>query len=445
MRLMSHTDKNTQPQGLNTAQPMAHVQALTLELATTIALHQQVEMELKVAMLTAEKANLAKSEFLSSMSHELRTPLSAILGFAQLIESGEPAPTPLQKRSVDQILKAGWYLLDLINEILDLALIESGKLSLSLEPVSLNHLIVECEAMMMDKANKRGIALTFPEMQGDDHTEFFVMADRTRMKQVLVNLLSNAIKYNAHNGAVSVFCTALTTDRVRMCVHDTGAGLTQAQIDQLFQPFNRLGREVSGEPGTGIGLVMTKSLVELMGGTIRIVSQVGVGTEVIIEMPLIEPGNTCLFKPRNLTELAHMDVAVTASASLSTLLYVEDNPANLMLVEDLMTRRPDIQLITARDGLQGISLARSAQPDVILMDINLPIISGLQALAILASDPVTVHIPVIALSANAIPHDIEKGLAAGFFKYLTKPIRITEFMQSMDEVLLWVHKLKEKT
>jgi PAS domain S-box-containing protein len=266
------------------------------------SVHKQAEQKMKAAMQAAEKANLAKSAFLSSMSHELRTPLSAILGFAQLIELGEPAPTPLQKRSVDQILQAGWYLLDLINEILDLALIESGKLSLSLEPVSLNHLVIECEAMMMDKANKRGIALTFPVMQGDGRAEFFVLADRTRMKQVLVNLLSNAIKYNLKNGAVSVFCTEPTPGRVRMCIHDTGPGLSQEQLDQLFQPFNRLGKESSIEPGTGIGLVMTKRLVELMGGAIRAVSQIGVGSEFSIEMPLVTPKGTYGNAPRKLDQ-----------------------------------------------------------------------------------------------------------------------------------------------
>jgi PAS domain S-box-containing protein len=413
-----------------------------LLIGTDNSVRKQVELELKKAMGAAEKANLAKSDFLSSMSHELRTPLSAILGFAQLIESGQPEPTPLQQRSLDQILQAGWYLLDLINEILDLALIESGKLSLSLESVSLNELVFECEAMMMDKANKRGIQLTFPAIQGEGNTDFFVMADRTRMKQVIINLLSNAIKYNVKNGAVSVFCTDVGSGRVRMCVHDTGPGLTQAQVEQLFQPFNRLGRESSTEAGTGIGLVMTKRLVELMGGTIRALSRVGVGSEFIIEMDLIGQSNTSLRRPRKPIDMAHINLEAATDKATHTLLYVEDNPANLMLVEDLIARRSDIRLLTACDGLQGVALAQSTLPDVILMDINLPGISGLKALSLLVNDPATRHIPVIALSANAMKRDIEKGLEAGFFKYLTKPIRVPEFMQTMDDALQWAYKVK---
>jgi PAS domain S-box-containing protein len=417
-----------------------------LLIGTHNVVHQQVESALKLAMSVAEKANSAKSEFLSSMSHELRTPLSAILGFAQLIESGQPAPTPEQKRSIDQILQAGWYLLDLINEILDLALIESGKLSLSLEPVSLNQLVIECEAMMMQKAHKWGISLTFPELQGEGKIEFFVLADRTRLKQVLINLLSNAIKYNSKNGSVSVFCTGLSPERVRMCVHDTGPGMTTAQMSQLFQPFNRLGRESSNSSGTGIGLVMTKRLVELMGGSIRALSELGVGSEFIIEMPLIPANDTHGLSTRTVRRAEPDHAVVARTQSLRTLLYVEDNPANLMLVEDLMARRPDIRLISANDGLQGVALAQRALPDVILMDINLPGISGLQALSLLLSDPRTAHIPVVALSANAMQRDIDKGLAAGFFKYLTKPIRVTEFMQTMDDALQWAqHHQKTKT
>ncbi len=411
-----------------------------LLIGTHNVVHQQVETELKLAMSVAEKANSAKSEFLSSMSHELRTPLSAILGFAQLIESGQPAPTAEQKRSIDQILQAGWYLLDLINEILDLALIESGKLSLSLEPVSLNQLVIECEAMMMQKAHKWGINLTFPQLQGEGKLEYFVLADRTRLKQVILNLLSNAIKYNSKNGSVSVFCTALSPERVRMCVHDTGPGLTAAQMAQLFQPFNRLGRESSNASGTGIGLVMTKRLVELMGGSIRALSELGVGSEFIIEMPLIPANDTHWLSTLTVHRAEPEHALVARTESLHTLLYVEDNPANLMLVEDLMARRPDIHLISANDGLQGVALAQRALPDVILMDINLPGISGLQALSLLLNDPATAHIPVVALSANAMQRDIDKGLAAGFFKYLTKPIRVTEFMQTMDDALQWAQQ-----
>ncbi|MBS1208167.1 MAG: sensor hybrid histidine kinase [Proteobacteria bacterium] len=235
-----------------------------LLIGTDNSVRKQVELELIEAMAVAEKANLAKSDFLSSMSHELRTPLSAILGFAQLIESGTPAPTLSQKRSVDQILKAGWYLLDLINEILDLALIESGRLSLSLEPISLTEVMLECRAMIEPQAQKHGILVTFPNFE----VSYYVKADRTRLKQVLINLLSNAIKYNRVAGTVVVACVIHDPEHVRICVEDSGEGLSPEKQAQLFQPFNRLGQEAKVGEGTGIGLVVSKRLTELMGGTI---------------------------------------------------------------------------------------------------------------------------------------------------------------------------------
>jgi signal transduction histidine kinase/CheY-like chemotaxis protein len=393
-----------------------------LLIGTDNSVRKQVELELKNAKAMAEKANLAKSDFLSSMSHELRTPLSAILGFAQLMESGLPAPTTSQKRSIDQILKAGWYLLELINEILDLALIESGKLSLSLEPISLAEVMHECRAMIEPQAQKRSIGVAFPELD----VEHFVKADRTRVKQVLINLLSNAIKYNSVGGTVVVDCVASGPGRIRICVKDSGDGLSPDKLAQLFQPFNRLGQEANSEEGTGIGLVVCKRLVELMGGVIGVESTVGKGSVFWIELNLTD-------KPQPVAAAAEPVVAAQArDAQLRTLLYVEDNPANLMLVEDLIARRPDIRLLSASDGNRGIEIARSSRPDVILMDINLPGISGIRALRILGEDPATAHIPVVALSANAIPRDIEKGLEAGFFRYLTKPIKVNEFMDTLD-------------
>ena len=245
-----------------------------LLIGTDNSARKLAEEKLQNAMALAEKANLAKSEFLSRMSHELRTPLGAILGFAQLVESGTPAPTPAQKRSVDQILQAGWYLLELINEILDLALIESGKLSLSLEPTSLAEVMRECAAMIEPQAQKRAITVTFPP----PGVPYVVKADRTRVKQVLINLLSNAIKYNRDGGAVVVDCTVSSPDRIRLSVRDDGEGLDPEQLAQLFQPFNRLGQEANAEEGTGIGLVVSKRLVELMGGRIGAESIVGKGS-----------------------------------------------------------------------------------------------------------------------------------------------------------------------
>ncbi len=399
-----------------------------LLIGTDNSVRKQVELELHNAMAVAEKANRAKSDFLSSMSHELRTPLSAILGFAQLIESGSPSPTVSQKRSVDQILKAGWYLLELINEILDLALIESGKLPLSLEPISLTEVVRECQTMIEPQAQKRGIRMTFPQFE----IRYFVKADRTRVKQVLINLLSNAIKYNKVGGTVVVDCTTRTAERIRISVKDTGEGLTPDKLTQLFQPFNRLGKEAGIEEGTGIGLMVSKRLVELMKGEIGVESTVGTGSVFWIELNLTTEPQAAAAT----AELAAVAQAqVHADGRQRTLLYVEDNPANLMLVEDLISRRPDIRLLSAMDGNRGIEMARASRPDVILMDINLPGISGIQALKILRADPATAHIPVVALSANAIPRDIEKGLAAGFFRYLTKPIKVNEFMHTLDVAL----------
>ena len=385
-------------------------------------------VELEQARSLAEKANLAKSDFLSSMSHELRTPLNAILGFAQLLESDTPPPTEFQLRSVEQILQAGWHLLKLINEILDLAKVESGRMPLSEEPVLLAEVMAECQGMVEAQANQRGITLTFPHFAEPR----FVCADRIRVKQVLINLLSNAIKYNVKHGRVDVTWRIAESGRIRVSIMDTGLGLDAAQVAQLFQPFNRLGQEADGEEGTGIGLVVAKRLVELMGGAIGAESRVGDGSVFWFE--LIAASAPQLVAESD--ELAGSGLPLIPKRTrLHTLLSVEDNPANLQLIERLIARHPEIRLLTAVDGKSGIEIARTSHPDVILMDINLPGINGLEALKILQSDPETAHIPVIAVSANAIPGDIAKGLKAGFFRYVTKPIKVSELMEALDEAL----------
>jgi PAS domain S-box-containing protein len=393
---------------------------------------QENNLELENAKGAAEKANLAKSEFLSSMSHELRTPLNAVLGFAQLMASDTPPPTPAQKMSIDQILQAGWYLLRLINEILDLAMIESGKVTMSQESLSLTEVLQDCQSMIEPQAQKRGIQMTFPRF---DNNLVYVHADRTRLKQVMINLLSNAIKYNREGGAVIVQCTMSAENRVRVSVRDTGGGLAPEQLAQLFQPFNRLGQETGAEEGTGIGLVVTKQLIELMGGSIGVESSIGVGSIFWFELEASSAAALVYGDGKDSAAVQRAPAAANASSSQRTLLYVEDNPANLALVEQLIARRSDLKLLTAIDGHLGIQLARAYQPDVILMDINLPGISGFGALKILREDPATAHIPVMALSANAIPRDIERGMEAGFFRYLTKPIMVTEFMDALDVAL----------
>jgi len=389
---------------------------------------RETNLELQSAKVEADRANLAKSDFLSSMSHELRSPLNAILGFAQLMDSGLPLPTPNQKDSIGQILQSGWYLLELINEILDLAQIESGKLPLSQEAVSLDEVLSDCQAMIEPQARKGGIRVGFPK---PEHA-LFVSADRTRVKQIFVNLLSNAIKYNRVGGSVEVTCRACPGERVRVSFQDTGEGLAPAKLAQLFQPFNRLGQEEGVEEGTGIGLVVSKQLAELMGGSIGVDSTVGVGSVFWVELNAADAIETHL----ETTPGVAAPLADTARAApRRSVLCVEDNPANQMLITRILARRPDILLLSAKNGRQGIEMAHAEMPEVILMDINLPGINGVVALKILAADPATAHIPVIAISANAMPRDIERGLEAGFFRYLTKPIKVDEFMHTLDLAL----------
>jgi CheY-like chemotaxis protein len=343
-----------------------------------------------------------------------------------LMESASPPPTALQTKSLAQILQAGWYLLKLINEVLDLAVIESGKISLSKEAVSLAELMAECRSMMEPQAHERGIAMIFPLFE----QPIYVSADRTRLKQIIINLLSNAIKYNNEDGRVEVDYTTIVSGRVRFTVKDTGAGLPAEKLAQLFSPFNRLGQEAGSVAGTGIGLVVSKRLAELMGGSIGVKSTVGVGSVFWCELASTEVPRTKDEKSENVVR-----AEARTDAPVRTLLYVEDNPANMQLVELLIARVPDLKLITAVNGTLGIELARATAPDVILMDINLPGISGIKALNILREDPATAHIPVIALSANAMPRDVEKGLELGFFRYLTKPIRIKELMDTLNIAL----------
>ncbi|MDQ1817033.1 PAS domain S-box protein [Massilia sp. CCM 9210] len=391
---------------------------------------KRIERALNDKKVELERANQAKDLFLTSMSHELRTPLNAILGFTQLLANESLPSTAQQKRNfVRNILTAGEHLLTLINEILDLAKIESGSLSVSLEAVILSGLLDEVQAMVGDSAARRGIRMVFPKPDA-----LVVVADHTRLKQIMLNLLSNAIKYNREQGVVVVNANLIGPTRVRISVQDTGKGLRPDQLSALFQPFNRLGQEGGSEEGTGIGLVVTKRLVELMGGTMGVSSTAGIGSVFWIELDLSTSVQLSL-SPAVAVAAPHAPAAPPGAPAVATLLYVEDNPANLLLVEEIVGFRPDLALISAPSAELGIALAQSYLPQVILMDINLPGMDGHEAQRLLRADPRTAHIPVIALSANAMERDVQRSIAAGFFAYLTKPIDIDAFSAAVDRAL----------
>jgi CheY-like chemotaxis protein len=364
------------------------------------------------------------------MSHELRTPLNAILGFAQILTSEDLPATAEQRREfATHILKAGRHLLALINEILDLAKVESGAVTLSMEPVGIDEILAECRDMVEPLAAARGVRLLFP-----DGSNRMLKADRTRLKQVLLNLLSNAVKYNREGGAVVLACApGATPGKIRMTVQDTGMGLSHEQLGALFQPFNRLGQESGGEEGTGIGLVVTRRLVELMGGTIGVRSTPGIGSTFWIDLRSAEPLAVELARvePRLPTpgELTGTEPAV------ATILCVDDNRANLALLTEALSLRADCLVLTATDGQAGVEMARTHSPDVILMDNNMPVMSGREAMRILREDPATAGIPIIAVSAAAMPGSVSSGLEQGYFRYLVKPYDLVDLTDAIDAAI----------
>ncbi len=388
-----------------------------------------MENSLITAKEEAEKASKAKSEFLSNMSHELRTPLNAVLGFAQLLEIDPTSPlNQSQKESVKEILKAGNHLLVLINEVLDLAKIESGKLTISIEPVEIAPLMEETTSLMRPLAEKNQIKMTVISIEC---IQEFVAADRTRLKQVLLNIISNAIKYNRENGEVILNCEK-KGGFIRFNVVDKGYGIPDSEFENIFNPFSRLKTTSNLVEGTGIGLSVAKQLVELMHGKIGVESEENVGSHFWIDIPSVEKDPR--FMPSS--KLLPNDMHQKGCDSSRKVVYVEDNPANLNLVAGILSHCSNITMIFAATGELGIDLARAHQPHLILMDINLPGIDGFEVLKRLSLYEETKNIPVIAISANAMPKDIEKCLKAGFSEYVTKPIQVTKFLHVLSQYLI---------
>jgi signal transduction histidine kinase/ActR/RegA family two-component response regulator len=417
------------------SQPMRAYQVLHPDLPAEFppprvaaALRSDVEA-LLTAKQAAEEASQAKSEFLSRMSHELRTPLNAILGFAQLLELDDL--TADQRESVDHILRAGRHLLDLVNEVLDLSRIEAGRLQLSPEPVLVGDVLREALDLVRPLAAERRVRLAVGADAGAAAPRR-VVADLQRLKQVLLNLLSNAIKYNREGGGVVLACEAAPDERLRLVVTDTGPGIPADRLARLFTPFERLGAEQSGVEGTGLGLALSQRLVAAMGGTLGVESRPGQGSSFWVELP---PAG------EDEEEAPPADGGAPGAAPDApagpgrTVLYVEDNLSNLALVRRVLARRPRIALLTAMQGQLGLDLARSHRPALVLLDLHLPDVAGEDVLRALRAAPETRDVPVVVVSADATPRQVERLLAAGARSYLTKPLDVPRLLQVVDETL----------
>lgn len=389
---------------------------------------EQRAEELRYARATAEAASAAKSEFLSSMSHELRTPMNAILGFAQLLMRDRKEPLSSRHRErVDHILRGGEHLLRLIDDVLDLSRIEAGRVSISIEPVHVHEVLEEVHRTLEPLAAHYGAVLTAPALPPELPP---VRVDRIRFAQILMNFGSNAVKYNRPSGQVNFTVARADEDRIRITVSDTGMGIPADKQDKLFQPFQRAGQETGPIEGTGIGLVITKRLAEMMGGEVGFFSVAGEGSSFWVDIPVA----TGLARPLQLKSVVAPSERAPQAAR-RVVLYVEDNPANVSFMRDLMSSFEHIDLVTMPSAELGIEFARARRPEAIIMDINLPGMSGVDAMRVLRKLPDTTDIPVIALTAAASERDKQRGIEAGFFRYLTKPIKIDELLEALELLL----------
>jgi PAS domain S-box-containing protein len=398
------------------------VEASTI--ARDVSERNRAEREREAAREEAHAANQSKSEFLSRMSHELRTPLNAIIGFGQLLEMNGLDET--QREYVDRILRGGQHLLKLINEVLDISRIESGTVSISLEPIDADAAVAEALELIGPMAAQRGLRVAAPARPP---AQRYVVADQQRLKQILLNLLSNAVKYNRDGGSITVSIEE-RDDRLRILVTDTGSGLTAEQQDRLFVPFERLGAEAGATEGTGLGLALSKALAEVMQGDLELIaSKPSAGSTFAVDLPRGQPAGAGVAGPAP----APRDLPEPAENARLEILYIEDNLSNLRLVEEILSYRPQVKLLVAMQGGLGLELAAQCVPDLVILDLHLPDIPGHEVLARLRSAPATAAIPVVVLSADATEGQIRRLLQAGAQAYLTKPLDVRRLLELVDE------------
>ncbi len=399
------------------------VAGLMYAVARDVTEQRRIQEELVVARDAANRANQAKNDFLSRMSHELRTPLNVVLGFSQLLEMDDLSDE--QREAVEHIIKAGRHLLSLIDEVLDISRIDSRRLALSIESVVLKDVVDDVVQLMAPLAAAAGVQLPHHHYDSAIH----VAADRQRLKQVLLNLVSNAIKYNRPNGSVAIQWEGAADDSIAIVVSDSGRGIRPEAMERLFDAFDRLGAEATGIEGTGLGLALSKSLTEAMGGTLSAESALGEGSRFRVTLPSAASSAT-----RLAADLPGIQGEPPKIFGARRVLYIEDNVANLTLLRKLFATRPSVELISAMQGRLGLDLARQHRPDLVILDLHLPDMHGHEVLTTLKSDASLRDIPVVVASADATHGQVERLLAAGALRYLTKPLNMSELLAVVDGI-----------